>query len=168
MKQLLCLPLQHNLIFSFLIYSVLVKSSIFYFLRKLGLTLDLCFVFFFFIVVVQSLIRVRLFVTWWTAAHQGFLSFTISRSLLKLMSIDLVMQSNHHILYHPFLLLPSIFLRIKVLSNECQLFTLGDQSIGTSASVLPMNIQGWFPFGLTGLIFLLTKGLSRVFSNTTV
>ena len=122
----------------------------------------------FFIVVIQSLSRVRLFVTWWTAAHQGFLSFTISRSLLKLMSTELVMQSNHHILYHPFLLLPSIFLRIRVLSNECQLFTLGGQSIGTSASVLPVNIQGWFSFRLTGLVSLLTKGLSRVFSNTTL
>ena len=49
-----------------------------------------------------------------------------------------------------------------------QLFTSGDQSIGTSASVLPMNIQGWFPLGWTGLIFLLSKGLSRVFSSTTV
>ena len=126
------------------------------------------FLFFFFIVVIQSLGRVRLFVTWWTAAHQGFLSFTISWSLLKLMSTELVMQSNHHILYHPFLLLPSIFLKIRVLSNECQLFTLGGQSIGTSASVLPVNIQGWFSFRLTGLISLLTKGLSRVFSNTTL
>ena len=62
MKQLLCLPLQHNLIFSFLIYSVLVKSSIFYFFKKVGLTLDLWVFFFFFIVVVQSLSRVRLFV----------------------------------------------------------------------------------------------------------
>ena len=102
------------------------------------------------------------------AGHQGFLSFTISRSLLKLMSTELVMQSNHHILYHPFLLLPLIFLRIRVLSNECQLFTLGGQSIGTSASVLPVNIQGWFSFRLTGLVSLLTKGLSRVFSNTTL
>ena len=49
-----------------------------------------------------------------------------------------------------------------------QLFTSGTQSIGASASVLPMNIQGWFPLGLTGLISLLTKGLSRVFSSTTV
>ena len=49
-----------------------------------------------------------------------------------------------------------------------QLFASGGQSIGASASVFPMNIQGWFPLGLTGLIFLLSKGLSRVFSNTTV
>ena len=48
------------------------------------------------------------------------------------------------------------------------LFTSGDQSITASASVLPMNTQGWFPLGLTGLIFLLSKGLSRVFSNTTI
>ena len=49
-----------------------------------------------------------------------------------------------------------------------RLFTSGDQSIGASASILPMNIQGWFPLGLTGLISLLSKGLARVFSSTTV
>ena len=73
------------------------------------------------------------------------------------------------VLCRPLLLLPSIFPNIRVFSNG-QSFTSGGQSIGASASatVLPMNIQDWFPLGLTGLISLLSKGLSRVFSNTTV
>ena len=71
-------------------------------------------------VVVQLLIRVRLFVTPWTAAFQAFLSFIISWSLLKLMSIESVMPSNHLILCHP-LLLPSVFPRIRVFSNESAL-----------------------------------------------
>ena len=69
------------------------------------------------VVVVQSLSRVRLFVTLWTAAHQAFLSFTISWSLLKLMSIELVMLSNHLILCHP-LFLPSVFPSIRVFSSK--------------------------------------------------
>ena len=68
---------------------------------------------------------------------------------------------------HPLLLLPSIFPSIRVFSKEVA-FVSGDQSIGASASVLPMNIQGWFPLGLTSWISLLSKGLSRVFSNTTI
>ena len=71
-------------------------------------------------IVVQSLSHVRLFATLWIAAYQASLSFTISQSLLKLMSIELVMPSNHLILCHP-LLLPSIFLRIRVFSNESAL-----------------------------------------------
>ena len=95
------------------------------------------------------------------------LSFTISRSLLKLISIQAMMPSNHLILCCPLLLLPSIFPSIRVFSNEFQLFTSGGQSIGTSASVLPVNIQDLFPLELTGLISLQSKGLSQVF-NTTV
>ena len=72
-------------------------------------------------VVVQLLSRVRLFSTPWTAAHQASLSFTISWSLLKVMSIESVMPSNHLILYHPLLLLPSIFPSIRVFSNESAL-----------------------------------------------
>ena len=89
-----------------------------------------------------------------------------TRSLLRFVSIELVMPSNHLILRHPLLLLPSIFPSIKVFFNE---FTSCGQSIEASAStsVLPMNIQDWFPIGLTGLISLQSKGLSRVFSNTT-
>ena len=94
----------------------------------------------------------------------GFLSFTISRSLLKLMSIELVTLS-----VIPFSSCPQSFLA----SGSFPLswfFTLGGLSNGASASasVLPMNIQGWFPLGLTGLISLLSKGLSRVFSSFTV
>ena len=69
-------------------------------------------------VVVQSLSHVRLFATPWTAAHQASLSFTISQSLLKLMSVESVMLSNHLILYSPLLLLPLIFPSTRVSSNE--------------------------------------------------
>ena len=102
-----------------------------------------------------------------TATRQAPLPFTISRSLLRLMSIDLVMRSNHLILCHP-LLQPSIFPSIGSFPMS-QLFASGGQSIGASASasVLPMNIQGWFPLGWTGLISLLSKVLSSIFSNTT-
>ena len=85
------------------------------------------------------------------------------------MSIESVMPSNHLILGCPFLFMFSIFPSIGVFSNESDTSTSGVQNIGASAlaSVLQMNIQGWFPLGLTGLIFLLFKGLSRVFSSTT-
>ena len=118
--------------------------------------------------VYQRLSYVWLFETSWTAAHQASLSFTISQSLLKLMSTESVMPSSHLILCCP-LLLPSIFPSISVFSNESGL-CIRRQSIGAlaSASILPMNIQDWFPLGLTGLISLQSKGLSRVFSNTTV
>ena len=120
------------------------------------------------VVVVQSLSRAWLFVTPWTAAPQASLYFTISRSLLKLMSGELVTASNYLILCCSLLFLPSIFPSIRVFSNESVLDS-GGQSIGASASasVFPMNIQDWFPLGFTGLI-LQPKGLSRVFSNTTI
>ena len=122
-----------------------------------------------YIVVVQLPSRVWLFVTPWTAVRQASLSFTTSRSLLKLMSIESVMASNHLILCRLLPFLPSIFPSIRVFPVS-RLFTLGGQSIGVSASasVLPMNIQGWFHLGLIGLTSLLSKGLSRVFSNTTI
>ena len=84
-------------------------------------------------------------------------------------SIELVMPSNHPILCYPLLCLPSIFPSIRVFSNESFLH-IRCQSIGvsSSASVLPTNIQDWFALGWTGWISLLSKGLSRVFSNTTV
>ena len=104
----------------------------------------------------------------WTAANQASLSFTISQSLLKLVSIELVMPPNYFIVCRP-LILPSIFPSVGVFSVSW-LFASGGQSIGASASasILPMNIQGWFPLGLTGLISLLSKGLSRVFSSTII
>ena len=117
----------------------------------------------------QSLSRVWLFVTPWTAAHQASLSITNSRNLLKLMSIESVIPSNYLILCRPLLLLPSIFLSIRVFSMS-QFFACGGQSIGVSASasVLPMNTQDWSPLGWTRWISLQSKGLSRVFSNATV
>ena len=95
---------------------------------------------------VQLLSHVWLFVTPWTTARQPSLSITNSWSLPKLTSIDLVMPSNHLILCHPLLLLPSIFPSIRVFSMS-QLFASGGQSIGASVleSVLLMNIQGWIP-----------------------
>ena len=119
------------------------------------------------IVSVQSLSHVQLFATPCTAARQASLCITNSWSLLKLMSIKSVVPPNHLILCCSPLLLLSIFPSIRVFSNE-SFFTSGSQSIGASASVLPMNIQDWFPLGLTGLISLQSKGFSRVFSNTTV
>ena len=116
---------------------------------------------------VQSLSCVQLFVTPWTAARQTSLSITNSRSLLKLMSIELVMPSNHLILCRCF----SSCLQSFPASGSflmSQVFGSGGQTIGASASVLPMNIRGWFPLRWTGLISLLSKGLSRVFSSTTV
>ena len=120
------------------------------------------------IAVVQSLSCVWPFVTLWTLAHQASLSFTISWTLLKLMSIVSMMPSNHLIICFPLLLLPSIFPSIRVFPVS-QLFASVSQNIGASvsASVLPMNIQGWFPLGLIGLISLQSKGLSRVSSSTT-
>ena len=106
----------------------------------------------------QSLSYVWLFATPWTAAHQASLCLTNSQSFLKLMSIELVMPSNHLILCHSLLLLPG--------SGSLQMsksFTSGGQSIGvsTSASVLPMNIHDWFPLGWTGWISLQFMGLSK-------
>ena len=115
----------------------------------------------------QSLSHVWLFATPWTTACQASLSFTVSWSLLKLMFFELVMISNHVIIGHPTSPLPSIFPSIRVFFNESPL-CVGCQCIAASASNLLMNIQAWFPSGLTGLISLLSKGLSRVFSSTTV
>ena len=118
---------------------------------------------------VQSLSCVQLFATPWISACQPSLSITNSRSLLKLMSIKSVIPSNHLILCHPLLLPPSTFPSIRSFQVS-QLFTSGGQSIGVSpsTSVLPMNTQDWSPLGWTGWIFLKSKWLSRVFSNTTV
>ena len=117
-------------------------------------------------IVFQSLDRVWLFATPWTAAHQASLSTTNSRSLLALTSIKLVMPSNHLILCRS-LHLPSIFPRFRDFSNESVLHIRWPKywSFSISSSV---NIQDWFPLGMTGLISLQSKGFSRVFSNTTV
>ena len=105
----------------------------------------------------------------WTAARQASLSITNSQSLLKCMSIESVMPSNHLILCRPLLLLPSIFPSIRVFSNESVLLISWPKHWSFSFSMShPMNIQDWFPLGLTGLISWQSKGLSRVFSNITV
>ena len=85
----------------------------------------------------------------WTATYQAPLSFTISQSFLRLTSIELMMLSNHLILCCPSLL-PSAFISIRVFSNE-----------SASATVLPMNTQGWFPLGFIGLICFQSKALKN-------
>ena len=124
----------------------------------------------FFVVAIQSFSHVPLFATQWTQTRQSSLSFTIFQNLLKLMSVELVMPSNHLILCHPLFLLPSIFRASVGSFLMSRPFVSGDQSTGasTSASVLLMNVQDWFPLGLTALISLQSKGLSSIFSNTTV
>ena len=116
---------------------------------------------------VQSLSHVQLFATPWTAACHASLSFIICWSLLKLMSVELMMPSNHLILCVPF----SSCLQSFPASGSFPITWLlasGGQSIGASAmaSVLLMNIRGWFYLGWTGWISLLSKGLSRVFSSS--
>ena len=102
------------------------------------------------LVVVQSLSHVQLFATPRTATHQASPSFTISRRLLRLKSVESV--NNHLTLCRPFFC-PRPFLSIRVFSTE-SLFHSGGQSMGASASVLPMNIQGWFPLGLLYVCFM--------------
>ena len=115
-----------------------------------------------FVVVVQWLRHVQLLVTPWIAARQPSLSFTFSWSLLSFMSIELVMPSNQiSSSVAPFSSCPQSF-PASGSSPMSRLFASGGQSIGASASVLPMNIQVCYPLELTGLISLLSKGLSRV------
>ena len=140
----------------------------------MSLEVFLLFLYFFFFgkslrTSVWPLNHVRLFETPWTAAHQASLSITNSRSLLKLMSIESVIPSNHLIFCCPVLLLPSIYPRIRVsFFPMSQFFTSGGHSIGALASVLSMNTQDWSPLGWTGWISLQSNRLSRVFSSTTV
>jgi len=115
---------------------------------------------------VQSLSCVQLFETPWTTAHQVSLSITNSWSLPKLMSIESVMPSNHLILCHPFCSCLQSFPASGSFQMS-QLFISGGQSNGVSASesVLPMNIQDWFPLGWTGWISLQSKGLSSLLQH---
>ena len=118
---------------------------------------------------VKSLSHVQLFVTPWTSARQASLSITNSWSLPKLMSSESVMPSNHLILLSPSL--PAFSLsQHQGLFPISQFFASRGQSIrvSASASVLRMNTQDWSPLWWTGWISLQSKGLSRVFSNTTV
>ena len=116
-------------------------------------------------IVVQLLSLVQLFAIPWTAACQTSLSFIISLSLLKLMSIKAMMPPNHLILCHLLLLLPSVLPSIRVFFSESALCIRWPKN--WNFSIGPSN-QGWSPLGLFGLISLLSKGLSRVFSNTTI
>ena len=118
---------------------------------------------------VQLLSHFRLFATPWTATRQASLSITNSRSLLKLMSIELGMPSNHLILCRPFLLLPSIFPSIRVFSNESVLHIRWPKYWSFSFSISPSNeYSGLISFRMDWLDLLAVQGLSRVFSNTTV
>ena len=109
------------------------------------------------VVVVQSLSSVQLFETPWTTARQASLSFTITWNLLKPMSIESVMLSNHLILYHPFLLLPSIFLSIRVFSNESVFHIRWPKY--WSFSISPSNEYSWLiSFRIDRLDLLAVQG----------
>ena len=124
---------------------------------------------FFFYFIFSSLQSCQILCDPCTAARQAFLSIINSQSAPKLMSVESMMPSNHLILCVPFSSCPQSFPALGSFQMS-QCFTSGGQSIGVSAStsVLPMNTQDWSPLGWTGWISLLSKGLSRVFSNTTV
>ena len=118
---------------------------------------------------VQFLSHVWLFATPWTAARQESLSITSSRSLSKLMSVELVMPSNHLILCHPLLLPPSIFPSIRVFSNKSALCIRWPKYWSFSFNTSHSNAHsGLISFRMVWWISLQSKGLSRVFSNTTV
>ena len=107
----------------------------------------------------QSLSHVRLFATAWTAAHQASLSITNSRSLLKLMSIESVMPSNHLILYHPLLLLPSIFPSIRVFSKESVLCIRWPKYWSFSCNISPFNeYSGLISFRMDWFDLLVVQG----------
>ena len=113
--------------------------------------------------------RVQLFVTLWTVTQQASLSFTVSWSLLKLVSIELVMPSNHLIFRCSLQLLPSIFPSIRVFSNESVLHIRWPQYWSFSFSISPSNeYSGLISFRIDWFDLLAVQGLSRVFSNTTV
>ena len=122
-----------------------------------------------FIVTVQLLSRVLLFATPWTAVHQAPLFFTISWSLLKLMSIESVMPSNHLILCRPLFLPPSIFPSIRVFSNESALHIRWPKYWSFSFSLSPSNeYSGLISLRIDWLDLLTVQGLSRIFSSRTV
>ena len=108
---------------------------------------------------VQSLSHVRLFVTPWIAAHQASLSITNSQSLLKLMSVELVIPSNHLILCRPLLLLPSIFASIRVFSNESAVHIRWPKYWSFSFSISPSNeYSGLISFRMGWLDLLTVQG----------
>ena len=120
-------------------------------------------------IVVQSLSCVWLFVTPWTAAHQASLSFTISQSLLKLLSIESVMPSNHLICCHPLLLLPSIFASIRVFSSEAALHIRWPKYWSSSFSLSPSNeYSGLISFRIDWFDLPAIQETLRIFSSTTI
>ena len=113
-----------------------------------------------YVVVVQLLSHVQLFVALWTAACQASLSSTVSWSLLKLMSIESVMPSNHLVLCGPLLLLPSIFPRIRVISNKSSVPIRWPKCWSFNLSISPSNeYSGLISFRMDWLISLQSKGL---------
>ena len=111
---------------------------------------------------VQSLSHVQLFVTPWTAAHQAPLSFAISLSLLRLMSIESVMPSNHLILCHPLLLWPSIFPRIRIFSNESALCIRWPKYWSLNFNISPSNdYSGLISFRMDWLDLLAVQGVTK-------
>ena len=120
-------------------------------------------------VVVQALSRVRLFATPWTAAQLASLSFTISQSLFKLMSMESVMPFNDLIICCPLLLLPSIFPSIRVFSNELALRIRWPKCWRFNFSISPSNeYSGLISLRIDWLDLLAVQGLSRVFSSTRI
>ena len=118
------------------------------------------------VAVVQSFSHVRLFATPWAAARQASYPSPSPRACSNLCPLSWSCHPNISSSCHPLLLLPSFFPSIRVFSSESVLLIRWPKC--ASASVLPMNIQDWFPLGWTGWISLLSRGLSRVFSNTSV
>ena len=121
------------------------------------------------VVFVQPLGHVWFFATPWTAAHQASYPSPSPRVCSNSCPLSWWCHQTISLFIDPFFSCPQSFPASGSVSMN-QFFTLGGQSTGASASasVLPMNIQGWFTLGLTGLVSLQSKGLSRVFSNTTV
>ena len=121
-----------------------------------------------FAVVGPSVSHVQLFATLWIDAKQSSLSFSISQSLLKFMFIESVMPCNHLILCRPILLLPSIFPRIRVISNELAVHIRWPKYWSISFNISPSNEHPGLISFRTGWISLQSNGLSRVSSNTTM
>ena len=118
---------------------------------------------------IQSLSCVRLFAAPWIAARQASLSITNSQGLFKLMSIELVMPSNHLILYRPLLLLPSIFPSIRVFSNESVLCIKWPKYWNFSISISPSNeYSGLMSFRMNWLYLLAVQGTLKSLLSTTV
>ena len=118
---------------------------------------------------VQSLSCVQLFATPWTAARQASMSITNSRSLFKLMSVESVMPSNHLILCHPLLLLPSIIPSFRVFSNESVLHIRWPKYWSFNFSISPSkDYSGLISFRIDWFNFLAVQGTLKIFSNTTI